>query len=118
VRVTRAAGQVHALGQRAEPQHRERPEDRADDEPDAGEVGGVISALADLTGAAPFVGSLGRYTPTVDLRVDYLDHAGEADLEGHAEVVRRGESVGVAETVVVSGGDECATGRGVYKLDR
>ena len=80
--------------------------------------GGVISALADLTGAAPFVGSLGRYTPTVDLRVDYLDHAGEADLEGHAEVIRRGDSVGVAETVVVSGGDECATGRGVYKLDR
>ena len=80
--------------------------------------GGVISALADLTGAAPFVGSLGRYTPTVDLRVDYLDPAGAADLEGHAEVIRRGDSVGVAETVVESGGDECATGRGVYKLDR
>lgn len=80
--------------------------------------GGVISALADLTGAAPFVGSLGRYTPTVDLRVDYLSHAGEADLEGYAEVRRRGDTVGVVDVVVESGGDPCAEARGVYKLDR
>jgi len=80
--------------------------------------GGVISALADLTGAAPFVGDLGRYTPTVDLRVDYLSHAGEADLEGFAEVRRRGETVGVVDVVVESGGDPCAEARGVYKLGR
>lgn len=80
--------------------------------------GGVISALADLTGAAPFVGALGRYTPTVDLRVDYLSHAGEADLEGYAEVRRRGETVGVADVVVESGGQQCAKARGVYKLTR
>lgn len=80
--------------------------------------GGVISALADLTGAAPFVGSLGRYTPTVDLRVDYLSHAGEADLEGYAEVRRQGETVGVADVVVESDGDPCAEARGVYKLTR
>ena len=87
--------------------------------PEMGAVhGGVISALADLTGAAPFVGSLGRYTPTVDLRVDYLSHAGEADLEGFAEVRRRGETVGVADVVVESGGDPCAEARGVYKLAR
>ena len=42
---------------------------------------GGVSALVDLTGAAPFVGSLGRYTSTVDLRVDYLSHAGDADLK-------------------------------------
>lgn len=87
--------------------------------PEVGAIhGGVISALADLTGAAPFVGSLGRYTPTVDLRVDYLSHAGEADLEGYAEVRRRGETVGVADVVVESGGDPCAEARGVYKLGR
>lgn len=78
--------------------------------------GGVISALADLTGAAPFVGSLGRYTPTIDLRVDYLSHAGETDLVGYAEVRRRGETVGVADVVVESSGDPCAEARGVYKL--
>lgn len=80
--------------------------------------GGVISALADLTGAAVFVGRLGRYTPTVDLRVDYLSHAGEADLEGHATVLRRGATVGVADVTVESGGERCATARGVYKLGR
>ena len=80
--------------------------------------GGVVSALADLTGAAVFVGPLERYTPTVDLRVDYLSHAGEADLEAHATVLRRGETVGVADVTVESGGERCATARGVYKLGR
>lgn len=80
--------------------------------------GGVLSALADLTGATPFVAALGRYTPTIDLRVDYLSHAGEADLEGHATVLRRGESVGVADVEIRSAGNRCAKARGVYKLDR
>lgn len=80
--------------------------------------GGVISALADLTGAAPFVGSLGQYTPTIDLRVDYLSHAGAADLDAYAEVRRRGETVGVASMEVESGGDICAEAKGVYKLTR
>lgn len=80
--------------------------------------GGVVSALADLTGAAPFVGALGRYTPTIDLRVDYLSHAGPTDLVGEATVERRGDTVGVASMVVRSGDTECAKGRGVYKLDR
>ncbi|WP_435196586.1 PaaI family thioesterase [Natronomonas sp. EA1] len=80
--------------------------------------GGVLSALADLTGAAPFCGALGRYTPTIDLRVDYLTHAGEADLEGEATVVRRGNTVGVADVQVTSDGRTVATAKGVYKLDR
>lgn len=80
--------------------------------------GGVVSALADLTGAVVFVGNAGRYTPTVDLRVDYLSHAGEADLTAEATVLRQGETVGVADVVVESGGERCATGRGVYKLGR
>lgn len=81
--------------------------------------GGVISALADLTGAVVFVGNLGRYTPTVDLRVDYLS-PGETgvDLEAEASVIRHGETVGVADVTVESGGDRCAVARGVYKLDR
>lgn len=87
--------------------------------PEVGAVhGGVISALADLTGATPFVGTLGRYTPTIDLRVDYLAHAGRADLHGAATVRRRGTSVGVADVTVESDGELCAKARGVYKLDR
>jgi uncharacterized protein (TIGR00369 family) len=80
--------------------------------------GGVVSALADLTGAAVFVGQLERYTPTIDLRVDYLSHAGASDLEGHATVLRCGETVGVADVTVKSDGERCASGRGVYKLSR
>jgi uncharacterized protein (TIGR00369 family) len=80
--------------------------------------GGVISALADLTGAAPFIGAIGRYTPTVDLRVDYLSHAGAADLHAYAEVRRRGETVGAASIEVESDGETCAEARGVYKLGR
>lgn len=78
--------------------------------------GGVISALADLTGAVPLAAGEDAYTPTVDLRVDYLTHAGEAPLEGEARVRRRGGSVGVSEIVIRSGGERCAVARGVYKL--
>ena len=78
--------------------------------------GGVVSALADLTGAAVFVGNLGRYTPTIDLRVDYLRHAERAELTAEAEVVRRGGSVGVADVLVRTEGERCASATGVYKL--
>lgn len=78
--------------------------------------GGVISALADSTGAAPFVADLEAYTPTIDLRMDYLSHAGEADLVAEATVSRRGSSVGVADVTVYSGDERVAVGRGVYKL--
>ncbi len=87
--------------------------------PEVGAVhGGVVAALADLTGAVPFVATEQRYTPTVDLRVDYLSHAGAADLFGEASVRRRGSTLGVADVSISSDGTECATARGVYKLDR
>jgi len=79
--------------------------------------GGVISALADLAGAAPFVAGRGGYTPTVDLRVDYLAHAERTDLHAAAAVRRRGGSVGVADVAVAGGGRLRAKGKGVYKLD-
>lgn len=81
--------------------------------------GGVISAMADLTGALVFVGTLGRFTPTIDLRVDYLSPVTSGqDLTGHATVLRRGETVGVADVTVRAGGEDRASARGVYKLDR
>lgn len=78
--------------------------------------GGVISALADLTGAVPLVADADAYTPTIDLRVDYLHHASEAPLEGEAGVRRRGGSVGVSDVVIRSAGERCAVAKGVYKL--
>lgn len=80
--------------------------------------GGVISALADLTGAVPLVADAGAYTPTVDLRVDYLDHAGKAPLVGEATVSRRGTSIGVSDVVIRSDSRRCAVAKGVYKLGR
>lgn len=78
--------------------------------------GGVISALVDVAGALPHVAAEGGYTPTVDLRVDYLSHAGEADLVAEATVRRRGGSVGASDVTVYSGDERVAVGRGVYKL--
>ncbi|WP_332897392.1 MULTISPECIES: PaaI family thioesterase [unclassified Haladaptatus] len=78
--------------------------------------GGVLAALVDLTGAALFVGNLGRYTPTIDMRIDYLTHAGAETLVGTATRVREGESIGVADIEIRAGDTVCAAGMGTYKL--
>lgn len=78
--------------------------------------GGIISSIVDLTGAAVFIGACHDYTPTVDLRVNYLEAAGKRPLYATATVERRGESIGVASVEVESGDTVCATGTGVYKL--
>jgi uncharacterized protein (TIGR00369 family) len=85
--------------------------------PDVGALhGGVVSSLVDLTGAAVFVGRCGDYTPTVDLRVNYLSAAGRRPLYAQATLQRSGANIGVAHVEVESGGEVCATGTGVYKL--
>ena len=85
--------------------------------PDLGAVhGGVVSALVDLAGAAVFVGDRGEFTPTIDLRVNYLEAAGREPLYATATVDRRGADIGVASVEVESGDAVCATGTGVYKL--
>jgi uncharacterized protein (TIGR00369 family) len=78
--------------------------------------GGVISSLVDLTGAAVFVGQCEDYTPTVDLRVNYLTAAGRQPLYANATIQRSGGNIGVAHVEVESGDEVCATGTGVYKL--
>ena len=78
--------------------------------------GGAISSLIDLTGAAVFTGVCGDYTPTVDLRVNYLEAAGKQPLYATSTVERSGENIGVASVEVESGDTVCATGTGVYKL--
>lgn len=79
--------------------------------------GGVISSLVDLTGAAVFIGHVEDYTPTVDLRINYLTGAGRQPLYANATIQRSGSSIGVAHVEVESGDEVCATGTGVYKLD-
>jgi uncharacterized protein (TIGR00369 family) len=78
--------------------------------------GGAVSSLVDLTGAAVFTGACEDYTPTVDLRVNYLESAGKEPLYATATVERMGSAIGVASVEVESGETVCATGTGVYKL--
>ena len=66
--------------------------------------------------AAVFVGDREAYTPTIDLRVNYLEAAGREPLYATATVDRRGADIGVASVEVESGDAVCATGTGVYKL--
>ncbi|MFB6127861.1 MAG: PaaI family thioesterase [Halolamina sp.] len=80
--------------------------------------GGVISSVVDLTGAAVFTGECRDYTPTVDLRVNYLEAAGTQPLYATSTVERSGENIGVASVEVESGDTVCATGTGVYKLSK
>jgi len=64
-----------------------------------------------------FIGHVEDYTPTVDLRVNYLSAAGGRPLYANATIERSGSSIGVAHVEVESGDEVCATGTGVYKLD-
>lgn len=78
--------------------------------------GGIVSTLVDVVGGAVFIGTKGDYTPTVDLRVNFLEAAGQHPLYATATVDRHGENIGVASVEVESGNVLCATGTGVYKL--
>ncbi|MFT4923126.1 MAG: hypothetical protein ACI8XM_002350 [Haloarculaceae archaeon] len=78
--------------------------------------GGAISSLVDLTGAAVFVAECETFTPTIDLRVNYLSGAGKQPLYANATIQRSGQNIGVADVEVESGDTVCATGTGVYKL--
>ncbi len=78
--------------------------------------GGALSTTVDLTGAAVFVGLCSAYTPTVDLRVNYLEAAPRAPLSATATVERAGTNTGVARVEVTADDTVCATGTGVYRL--
>jgi uncharacterized protein (TIGR00369 family) len=77
--------------------------------------GGVAFALADTVGGAAVVSLNYTVTPTIDMRIDYLNPA-TTDLIAEAEVIRNGDSVAVADIDVRDQNDSViATARGVYK---
>jgi uncharacterized protein (TIGR00369 family) len=77
--------------------------------------GGVAFALADTVGGAAVVSLNYTVTPTIDMRIDYLNPA-TTDLIAEAEVIRNGDSVAVADIDIRDQNDtEIATARGVYK---
>lgn len=78
--------------------------------------GGVPYALADHTGGAAAVSTDNWPTPTIDMRIDYLNPVTE-DLFAEAEVIRAGRNFATVSVVVTTQSDGAvAVGRGVYKI--
>lgn len=77
--------------------------------------GGVAFTLADTVGGAAVVSKNFTVTPTIDMRIDYLNPATN-DLYAEADVIRNGDSVAVADVRVRDDDNTAiATARGVYK---
>lgn len=81
--------------------------------------GGVTSALADTVGAAAVMSKSDAVTPTIDMRIDYLAPATD-DIRAEAEVLRVGDSLGVARVELYAEDSEdthVATAHCTYKTD-
>jgi len=77
--------------------------------------GGVLSALIDIAGDYAIASRLGRWVPTIDLRVDYLRPAKRGDLTAVARAVKLGRTVGVADVELRDAkGALVAVGRAAY----
>lgn len=79
--------------------------------------GAASFALADNVGAAAIMSYFEEPRPafTIDMRIDYLS-AATSDLRGEAEVIRFGDSVGVADiSVEGADGEPVVVARGSYR---
>ncbi len=77
--------------------------------------GGLLSALIDIAGDYAIASKLGRWVPTIDLRVDYLRPARRGDLTAVAHAVKLGRTVGVADVELRDAeGTVVAVGRAAY----
>lgn len=81
--------------------------------------GGIISALVDIAGDYAIASKLGRWVPTIDLRVDYLRPALEGELTALAHAVKVGRTVGVADVELRDAkGAVVAIGRCAYSTSQ
>ena len=81
--------------------------------------GGVVSALADITGDYAVITETAPGVPTIDMRVDYLRPARRGDLTALAKTVRVGRTVSVADVEIRdSMGTLVAVGRACYASPR
>ena len=78
--------------------------------------GGVLAALIDLAAYAAVAVQVGRPTPTVDLRIDYLRPAPAEDLLATARTLRVGRALARADVEITAqaGGPVLAVGRGTF----
>lgn len=79
--------------------------------------GGVMAALIDVAGSVACGLSLGRPTPTVNFRVDFLRSPVRVDLTAMGRVVRSGKSIAVADVEIADEtGEIYAVGRGTFSV--
>jgi uncharacterized protein (TIGR00369 family) len=81
--------------------------------------GGVVSALADITGDYAVMSETAPGVPTIDMRVDYLRPARRGDLTAVGKTVRVGKTICVADVEIRdSMGTLVAVGRACYATPR
>jgi uncharacterized protein (TIGR00369 family) len=77
--------------------------------------GGVIAALIDMTAHAAIAVRVGKMTPTIDLRIDYLQVASGCELTATGKVLRAGRSIGRADVEITDDRNRLiAVGRGTF----
>jgi uncharacterized protein (TIGR00369 family) len=84
--------------------------------PEAGVYhGGVIAALIDVAGAVACGLQVGRPTPTVNFRVDFLKSPAKVDLIATGRLIRTGRNIAVADVEISdASGQVYAIGRGTF----
>jgi uncharacterized protein (TIGR00369 family) len=77
--------------------------------------GGILAALIDFGGDFALVPHLGRFVPTIDMRVDYHRLAKQGDLTVKGRVIKLGRQFSVCEAEIRdTAGELIASGRGTY----
>ncbi len=77
--------------------------------------GGILAALIDFAADFALVPHLGRFVPTIDMRVDYHRLARPGDLTVKGRVIKLGRQFSVCEAEIRdAAGDLIASGRGTY----
>jgi uncharacterized protein (TIGR00369 family) len=76
--------------------------------------GGILAGLIDLAGGAALFTLTYAPNPTIDMRVDYVRPAKQADTVAEAHVVNAGKTVAFVDVEVTQEGRLVATGRATY----
>lgn len=77
--------------------------------------GGVLASLCDIAAHAAVAARAGGVTPTIDLRVDYLQPAHGEYVLAQATILRAGRTIARADVNITNpAGEVVATGRGTF----
>jgi uncharacterized protein (TIGR00369 family) len=77
--------------------------------------GGILAALIDFAADFALVPHLGRFVPTIDMRVDYHRLAKPGDLTVKGRIIKLGRQFSVCEAEIRdAAGELVASGRGTY----